>query len=260
MRWLAVGLVALVAASPVLAQAKVTLTLDHLEAQDRDLADVMAEIGRRAGKTIVVDPRVKERVTITLRQVSWRDAVDVIARRTRCTIEVLPGGSLLLSRPERMRLELSDADVRVALLLLARYAGRSIVIAPQVKGRVTLSLADVRWDDALVAVVRTAGDFEVVGDGSPSGVVRVGAGRDGAPLPDAPGVLTGTLAARDGDVVRLRLEGGEEVGCRVPAEGVARERVLRALEGLEPGARLVVATAGRPGEEALELTSVVAGR
>lgn len=257
MRKLAPLLALLLIALPAGAQEKVRQTLDLLEARDRDLADVMAEIGRRSGRTILVDPRVKERVTVTLRQVSWRDAVDVIARRTKCTIEVLPGGNLLLSRPERVSIELSDADVKVALLLLARYADRSIIISDEVVGRVTLSLHDVRWEDALVAVARTKGGFEVVGE-SERGSVRVGAGGD--PLADQPGVLEGAFVARDGDTVRLRLDTGQEVACRVPAEGAVRERVLRAFERVSAGDRVVVAVAGEPGERALEITSVLTGR
>jgi type II secretory pathway component GspD/PulD (secretin) len=64
----------------------------HIDVEDMDLAEVMERIGRMAGQNILVDPHVHERVTICLRDVHWRDAVDIIARMTRCEVEVRPGG------------------------------------------------------------------------------------------------------------------------------------------------------------------------
>jgi type II secretory pathway component HofQ len=52
-----------------------------------ELAEVMELIGRQAGTNILVDPKVRERVTISLRDVPWREAVDLIARMTRCDVE-----------------------------------------------------------------------------------------------------------------------------------------------------------------------------
>ncbi|MBI3724176.1 tetratricopeptide repeat protein [bacterium] len=48
---------------------------------DADLREVMDTIGRRVGRNVVVDPEIHERVTISLRKIPWREAVDVIARR-----------------------------------------------------------------------------------------------------------------------------------------------------------------------------------
>jgi hypothetical protein len=248
---------ALLLAPPALAQERVRQTVD-VDAQDRDLRDVLAELGRRSGHTIVLDPRVRERVTLTLRQVSWRDAVNLLAERASCEVEALPGGGLLLTRPERLDLELVDAPVQTALLLLARHGDRSIVIGPQVKGTVTLSLRGVSWESAFLAVTQAAGDFVVLG--LEERTVRVG-GDGGAPLQEDQRVLEGELVRREGDVVRLRLEGGEEVLCRVPAEGQAREAIVRVLEHVLPGDALVVSVVGRPGDaEALTLTSVLRAR
>lgn len=231
------------------AQDRLTHTVD-VEARDRDLREVLAEVSRRSGRTIVLDARVRERVTLSLRQVSWRDAVEVLARRARCTVEVLPGGGLLLTRPERITVELVDADVRTALLLLARFAERSVVLGPEVQGRVTLSLREVEPARAFEAVARTAGDFAVVADGA---LVTVGAGRGAAPAADDPAVLAGELVSRHGDVVVLRLDGGGEIACRA-----ADDRVRDALGPVRPGDRVVVAVTARPGEATLTITSLVA--
>jgi type II secretory pathway component HofQ len=66
-----------------------------------------------------------------------------------------------------IRLELHDADVRTALLAIAAQAGVSIVIPEDVRGKVSLSLVDVSWMDALEAVASCSGHVLVRG-GSPS--------------------------------------------------------------------------------------------
>ena len=58
-----------------------------LEADGEDLADVLERLGQRVGKTIVVDPNVEEVVRVSLRGIPWREAVEVIARMTRCEVQ-----------------------------------------------------------------------------------------------------------------------------------------------------------------------------
>jgi type II secretory pathway component GspD/PulD (secretin) len=66
--------------------------LVNIEVQDAPLAEVMDMIGRQVGENIVVEPNVHESVTINLRNIDWLEAVEVIAERTKCDIEVVGSG------------------------------------------------------------------------------------------------------------------------------------------------------------------------
>jgi len=134
----------------------------HVDVEDANLADVMEQIGRQVGRNILVDPNVQERVTTSLRDIPWREAVDVIARMTRCEVETRPGGILILTQPPKVTIQFTDANVRTVLQLLAAYSGKNIIISPEVRGRVTLDLKEVHWLRALHAIVKTVGDYEVV--------------------------------------------------------------------------------------------------
>lgn len=85
--------VAPVASSQVIASTGASVapigraTRIDLDVEDMDLVQVMDLIGRQVGTNILVDPAVHERVTISLRDVPWRDAVDLIARRAGCDVE-----------------------------------------------------------------------------------------------------------------------------------------------------------------------------
>jgi type II secretory pathway component HofQ len=57
----------------------------------------------------------------------------------------------------RVSLDFVDADVRTVLVLLAREAGKNIVVAPDVRGTVTVHLHDVSWRRALDVVAEQAG-------------------------------------------------------------------------------------------------------
>jgi len=58
---------------------------------------------------------------------------------------------------ERLTLNFQDIDVRAVLQLLADTSGQNIVVSDSVKGRVTLRLQNVPWDQALDIVLRTKG-------------------------------------------------------------------------------------------------------
>jgi len=134
----------------------------NVDVEDVDLADVMEQIGRQVGRNILVDPNVRETVRVSLRDIAWREAVDVIAKMTRCEVEERPGGILLLTQPPKVTIQFTDAQVRTVLQLLAAYSGKNIIISPQVTGKITLDLKEVHWLRALHAIVRTAGPYEVV--------------------------------------------------------------------------------------------------
>ena len=134
----------------------------NIDVEAADLADVMEQIGRQVGRNILVEPNVRETVSVSLHDIPWREAVDVIARMSRCEVEERPGGILLLTQPPKVTIQFTDANVRTVLQLLAAYSGKNIIIAPEVTGRVTLDLKEVHWLRALHAIVKTVGDYEVV--------------------------------------------------------------------------------------------------
>ncbi|RMG11434.1 MAG: hypothetical protein D6731_15550, partial [Planctomycetota bacterium] len=133
-----------------------------IDVENADLADVMELIGRQVNANILVDPSVKETVTLPLHDVPWREAVNLIAKMTRCEVEERPGGVLLLTQPPKVTIQFNEASVRTVLRLLAAYSGKNIVISPDVEGTITLDLKKVHWLRALKAIVKTAGPYEVV--------------------------------------------------------------------------------------------------
>jgi type IV pilus assembly protein PilQ len=58
---------------------------------------------------------------------------------------------------ERLTLNFQDIEVRPLLQLLADTSGQNIVVSDTVRGRVTLRLQNVPWDQALDIVLRTKG-------------------------------------------------------------------------------------------------------
>jgi len=50
-----------------------------------------------------------------------------------------------------------DADVRNVVRILAEVSGKNIVISDAVKGKITMKLDNVYWDEALDLVVETGG-------------------------------------------------------------------------------------------------------
>ena len=169
-----------------------------LEVEGAPLEDVAAALGHQAGINLLVDPAVQETVSLSLREVPWREALAALASMTRCEVEDRGGGVWLLTQPPLVTIQHTDADVRAVLQLLAAYSGRNIVIGPEVQGRlVSPDLKDVRWDAALVTVAHAVGYR--------AWVVRSGAGT--GPAQGSEVVYVGATAPQGG--VLLEPGGGK---------------------------------------------------
>ena len=70
---------------------------------------------------------------------------------------------------KKITVDLQDADIGNVLRLLADVSGNNFVYGEEVKGKVTLKLKDVPWDQALDVVLKTKG-FGMRKDGN---VIRV---------------------------------------------------------------------------------------
>lgn len=124
----------------------------NVDADDQPLREVMNSIARQSGRTIGVAPGAgDERVTVNLRQIPWRDAVYVIARMTGCQVEEV-GESLYLSQSAKVTLSFTNGELRSVLLLAGAYAGRNVVLAPQVRGPISCDLKEVEFAKALEAL------------------------------------------------------------------------------------------------------------
>jgi|SRR5581483_8180491 len=73
-----------------------------VDADGADLRDVIDAIARQAGVNIVVEPQIKETVTLHLRDIDWLEAVQVIARYTKCEVNVLRGGVYYVIDPPKV--------------------------------------------------------------------------------------------------------------------------------------------------------------
>ena len=63
----------------------------------------------------------------------------------------------LAGDPQRISIDLQDADIHVVLKFLADYGGFNLVVDDSVQGKVTVRLKDVTWQDALAAVLASKG-------------------------------------------------------------------------------------------------------
>src|SRR5271155_3265967 len=86
------GLVALVALGAVVVESRraqgddATKPID-VDVTDKDVSEVIADIAKKAGKNVAVEKGIHDKVTVQLNQVSWRDAIDFLAKRAGCKVE-----------------------------------------------------------------------------------------------------------------------------------------------------------------------------
>jgi type II secretory pathway component GspD/PulD (secretin) len=239
------------AASPLATSAPVTTAAApvqriDVDVVDVDLADVMEGIGRKVGRNILVDPEVQERVTISLGDIAWREAVDVIARRTHVEVEEREGGILVLSQRPVIDVRAWDLPVRGYLELLSMVSNKNVIISPELLQGPPVCAALDGWsvDELLDAEARALGADVVVESGDLVRIVpRPGSVHPTGPPAPAVTITCGALEQRGPEGIRLRLattEGdGERVDIRLDRPGPERE----ALALLAPGTPTRVALA-----------------
>ncbi len=86
-----------------------------------------------------------------------RKALEAFAHKAELTLEDVTPTMIRLSRPPRLTFNFRDADIKVVIDMIARVSGANVVIAPEIKGSITLSINNVPWTNVLEAVVKTLG-------------------------------------------------------------------------------------------------------
>ncbi|MDF1663540.1 MAG: hypothetical protein P1V97_17345 [Planctomycetota bacterium] len=130
-----------------------------IEVMKMDLNDVVEEIAKKANHNILVDPGISERVTVKLRAIPWRQALNLIAKMAHCEIEEPSSNILMLTQPPKVTLQFHQANIRTVLQLLAAYSGKNVLIDNNVTGSVAVDFKETRWDIALGAIVQVNGLF-----------------------------------------------------------------------------------------------------
>ncbi len=97
-------------------------------------------------------------------------ALQAFADKAELALEQLSPTLIRLSRPPRVTFNFRDADVKVVIDMIARVSGANLVVAPEVKGTITLSINNVPWNEVLSVVVKTLG-FTTVKENF--GIIRV---------------------------------------------------------------------------------------
>ena len=141
-----------------------------LRLKDRDLRDVVASIRRKANVNIIMEPGIDATVTIDLQDVYWRQALDLVVEQADCVVTELDGGVLKVEKPPRITFAFENADIKKVIDTIAKISGANIVVAPEVKGEITLRLKNIPWRDTLDAAVKTLGFVVVEED---RGILRV---------------------------------------------------------------------------------------
>jgi type IV pilus assembly protein PilQ len=150
------------------APASGTCTFDVI---DQPIDKVLDYVRRAAATNIVVaQEALNERVTLQVRSMGWRSALEEVARRSGCTVEEM-ADYLRVEKPPRVSFSFEQADISKVIRTIAALSGANIVADPDdVKGMVTVNLTDVPWKKALTSIVGSKG-YRVVDE--PGGILRV---------------------------------------------------------------------------------------
>ena len=133
--------------------------------ENANIVDVISTISKISGANVVISPEVQGTVSLRIKNVPWRTALNATVETLGYVVDEGPSGILSIkprqprspSNGKLVTANYEGAKIGVVINDIAKQAGANIVISPEVRGTVTLRLRDVPWFDALSAACQTLG-------------------------------------------------------------------------------------------------------
>jgi len=120
---------------------------------------IVEDFRRQTGWNIVLDKknipddyRVDD---LRIEKEKAKSALAAFVSKAELSMEEVSSTLIILSRPPRLTFNFRDADIKVVIDMIARVSGANVIVSPDVKGTITLSINNVPWNEVLSAVVRT---------------------------------------------------------------------------------------------------------
>jgi len=137
-----------------------------IEAQDAKVEDIVEEFRKQSGIDILLDasnipPGFKIRQFI-VRNAPFREAFDHFLKMAELVIVEETASIIRIARPVMMSLSVTDSDIKDVLSLISKVSGANLILAPErIRGKVTLNVNNVPWNEILESCVKTLG-YETV--------------------------------------------------------------------------------------------------
>ncbi|MBL05004.1 MAG: hypothetical protein CMJ99_05140 [Planctomycetes bacterium] len=145
-----------------------------LDYEEEELSVALKALGAASGVNIIIDANVKEKVTLKVERLHWLEAMELIAKQSNCKVVRVSSRLIRFTQPPTVSMEFNEADLRLVVDLIAKQAGVNIVIGKEVEGKISFSLKNVPWREALDTLVKTAGYVVINGEGGDeSTILRV---------------------------------------------------------------------------------------
>lgn len=106
-----------------------------------------------------LDDKVAEtKVTFCLESVTWREVLSFLADKYGLIVDDSreAAGLIVVKAPPKVSINFDKpTEIREVISTIAFQSGANLIVGPEVKGPVSLSIKDVPWEEALDMVVRT---------------------------------------------------------------------------------------------------------
>lgn len=132
--------------------------IDIPAAAPTPLSEVLLHVRRELGINLTASPEIEEeKVKLMLVGVPWRKALEEVAERVGGQVVQVADNWLKIEPMPKVTIKMQEADLALVLDQLATLSGANIVIAPDVKGTISINLRNVPWRTAFDTIIKTLG-------------------------------------------------------------------------------------------------------
>lgn len=124
----------------------------ELDVLEIEAAALFAQLGKKTGWTFVVNPQVKRKISISLRDIPPTDALRIILKLTDCKLREYQG-RFHIDPDEKVSLTKRNIELKELIKILAERMNRKIEIPADLRGKVSVYFKEFPAERALVSLV-----------------------------------------------------------------------------------------------------------
>lgn len=130
-----------------------------VEWTNKPLRAALETIGEIATVSIIADLTITsdDMVTVIFRNLEWKLALEEVARLSGCIMEEVTPVLYRVTKPPRVTMSFKSAPLDEVIRTIAQLANVNIIIADDVRGTITMTIADIPWMEAMKNIVKTTG-------------------------------------------------------------------------------------------------------
>lgn len=144
-----------------------------MNVRQRKAREIIKKIAKIANVNIIVPSSLQDKITLKLKRVHWQNAILSVLRGKNCKLILEKANLYRIIHQAKISIETTNKNIRSVIKAIAKQAGIKIILPSYVRGKVTIKMMEVDWQDALKAILKNGNYGLILQDANIYKVVKL---------------------------------------------------------------------------------------